>query len=161
VAQRDMFLKLDGVEGESEDPNHSGEIQLEGFQQSLMSPRDASTDQASGKRKWSHLSLRAKVDKSTAMLFKKLCVNERIPTATLRCYKAGGKAPVEYLTITLSNVYVVKVQAGELESSVGEVIPHCDFDLSFGTIVITSNKQTEKGGGSGTIVCQDNLMVNT
>ncbi|HEX7616466.1 MAG TPA: type VI secretion system tube protein Hcp [Thermoanaerobaculia bacterium] len=161
MAQVDMFLKLDGVEGESEDPSHPGEIQLEGFRQSLMSPRDASTDQASGKRKWSHLSLRAKVDKSTAMLFKKLATNEKIPTATLKCYKAGGLAKVEYLTITLSDVYVVKVQAGELESNAGEVIPHCDFDLSFGKIVITSGKQTEKGGGSGTIVCQDNLMLNT
>ena len=156
-----MFLKLDGVEGESEDPSHPGEIQLEGFQQSLMSPRDLATGMASGKRRWAHMSLRAKADKSTAMLFKKLCSNEKIPNALVRCYKAGGKEPVEYLSFALSDVYVAKVQVGELESNGRDVIPYCDFDLSFGKIVITSGKQTEKGGGSGTIVCQDNLMLNT
>ena len=160
MAQVDMFLKLDGVEGESEDPNHPGEIQLVGFQETLTSPRDVGTGQNTGKRRWAHLSLRAKADKSTAMLFKKVIGNEKIPNALLRCYKAGGKAPVEYLTIALSDGYVAKVQVGELESSVGTVIPHCDFELSFGKIVITSNKQTEKGGGSGTIVAPDDLMAN-
>jgi len=160
MAQRDMFLKLDGVEGESEDPKHPGEIQLVGFQETVTSPRDVATGQASGKRRWAHLSLRAKADKSTAMLFKKLCTNEKIPNALLRCYKAGGTEPVIYLTIALSDVYVAKVQVGELESNAGEVIPTCDFDLSFGRIVITSGKQTEKGGGSGTIVAADDLMAN-
>ena len=160
MAQVDMFLKLDTVDGESEDPNHPDEIQLLGFQETLTSPRDVSTGQATGKRRWAHLSLRAKADKSTAMLFKKLITNEKIPTGTLRCYKAGGKASVEYLTIALSDVYVVKVQVGELESSLGSVIPPCDFDLSFGKIKITTNMQTEKGGGSGTIVAADDLMTN-
>jgi type VI secretion system secreted protein Hcp len=160
MAKVDMFLKLDGVEGESQDPKHPGEIQLDGFQQSVMSPRDLSTDQASGKRRWAHMMMRAKVDKSTPLLFKKLAQNEPISTAILRCYKAGGLGPVEYLTITLTKVYVVRVQAGQLEATGGDVIPHCDFDLSFGSIEISASQQTSQGGGSGTVMFRDDLALN-
>ena len=161
MAQVDMFLKLDGVEGESSDPAHGGEIELDGFLQIVTSPRDPATGQATGKRRWAHLALRAQVDKSTPLLFKKLVTNEKIPKATLTCYKAGGKGKVEYLKIVLSEVYLAKVQVGQLEASGGDVIAPCDFDLSFGKIEITASPQTSKGGASGTIVCNDDLMSAT
>jgi type VI secretion system secreted protein Hcp len=160
MALVDMFLKLDGVNGESEDPKHKAEIQLDGFRINVVSPRDSFTNQASGVRRWSHLSLRAKVDMSAPLLFTKLVTNAKIPSAVLVCRKAG-KEQFEYFKITLTEVLVVKVEAGELESPAGSAVPHCDFDLAFGTIEIVASPQSSTGPMSGSITCVDNLMAKS
>jgi type VI secretion system secreted protein Hcp len=160
MALVDMFLKLDGVNGESEDPEHKAEIQLDGFRLNLVSPRDSFTNQASGARRWSHLSIRAKIDMSTPLLFLKLATNTKIATAVLTCRKAG-KVQFQYFKITLSEVLVVKVEAGEFEASGASVIPHCDFDLSFGKIEILGSPQTSTGPTSGTVSMQDDLRLNS
>ena len=114
MALVDMFLKLDGVDGESQDSEHKGEIQIDGFSLGAVSPRDAFTNQAAGAVRMSHVTIRAKVDKSTPKLFTKIAKNEKIPSAVLTCRKAG-KEQFEYFKVTLSEVLVVKVQAGDLE----------------------------------------------
>ena len=159
MALVDMFLKLDGVDGESSDSKHSGEIQIQGFQLGVMSPRDSITNQAKGARRWSHLSIKANVDMSTPLLFMKLATNAKIPKAVLSCRKAG-KEQFEYFKVTLSEVMVVKIQAGDLESGGGDVIPHCDFDLAFGKIEISASPQTSGGPMSGQVMFMDDLMNN-
>jgi type VI secretion system secreted protein Hcp len=157
MALVDMFLKLDGVDGESSDPAHKGEIQIDGFRFNLMSPRDSFTNQATGVRRWSHLTLRAKVDKSTPLLFMNLATNGKIPKAVLTCRKAG-KEQFEYFKVTLSEVLVVKVQAGDLDAGGSDVIPQCEFDLGFGKIEILAKEQTSLGPTSGGVMFVDNLM---
>jgi type VI secretion system secreted protein Hcp len=157
MALVDMFLKLDGVDGESSDPAHKGEIQIDGFRFNLVSPRDSFTNQATGVRRWSHLTLRAKVDKSTPLLFMNLATNGKIPKAVLTCRKAG-KEQFEYFKVTLSEVLVVKVQAGDLDAGGGDVIPQCEFDLGFGKIEILAKEQTSLGPTSGGVMFVDNLM---
>src|SRR5664279_5078007 len=152
MAQVDMFLKLDGVQGESQDPDHKNEIQIEGFRLNCMSPRDSFTGQATGIRRWSHLTIRAKVDMSTPLLFQKIATNAPIPKAVLACRKAGGGA-VTYFMVTLTNVAVAKVQAGDREN----VAPQCEFDLAFGTIEIRGQPQTSLGTSGGNISMQDDL----
>jgi type VI secretion system secreted protein Hcp len=159
MALVDMFLKLDGVDGESPDPAHKNEIQLDGFRVNLVSPRDSFTNQAGGVRRWSHLSMRGKIDKSTPLLFMKLATNAKIPKAVLTCRKAG-KEQFEYFKITLSEVLVVKVQAGDLEATGGDVIPHCDFDLAYGKIEISAQTQTSMGTMGGPVMFLDDLMSN-
>jgi type VI secretion system secreted protein Hcp len=160
MALVDMFLKLDGVEGESSDPDHKGEIQIEGFRLNLISPRDSFTTQPSGVRRWSHLSIRASVDMSTPLLFQKLATNSKIPKAVLTCRKAGKK-PVDFLKVTLNEVLVVKVQTGDLEAGKGDVVPPCDFDLAYGKIEIVASPQTSLGTSGGQNMMMDNLMANT
>lgn len=160
MALVDMFLKLDGVDGESSATGHKGEIQIDGFQLGLLSPRDSITNQAKGARRWSHLSIRANIDMSTPLLFMKLANNAKIPKAVLTCRKAG-KEQFEYFKVTLSEVMVVKVQAGSLEASGGDVIPRCDFDLAFGKIEIIGSPQTSGGPTSGQVMFVDDLMSNS
>ncbi len=159
MAQVDMFLKLDGVDGESPDPQHKSEIQIDGFTLGALSPRDSFTNQAAGAVRMSHVTIRAKIDKSTPKLFSKIAKNEKIPSAVLTCRKAG-KEQFEYFKVTLSDVLVAKVQAGELE--VGEdVIPHCEFELAYGKIEIQAKEQTSVGPTSGPVIFVFNLPTNS
>jgi type VI secretion system secreted protein Hcp len=155
MADVDIFLKLDGVDGESADPDHKNEIQLDGFSVNCTAPRDSFTGQATGVRRWSHLSMRAKVDKSTPLLYQKLTSNATIPSAILTCRKAG-KQQFTYFKITLSDVLVAKVEAGDLQAG-DSAIPKCDFDLSFKKIEISAQSQTTLGTMGGQVVMQDDL----
>jgi type VI secretion system Hcp family effector len=78
MAVVDMFLKLDGVDGESQDKDHKNEIDILGFKLSSKSPRDASTGQATGKVRFTNLTVRSNIEKATAKLFQKLTMNEKI-----------------------------------------------------------------------------------
>jgi type VI secretion system secreted protein Hcp len=158
MAQVDMFLKLDGVDGESNDPAHKNEIQIDGFILNAVSGRDAFTNQGAGVVRMSSMTIRAKVDKSTPKLFTKIAKNEKIPTAVLTCRKAG-KEGFEYFRVTLSEVLVVKVQAGDLGGD--DVLPPCEFDLSYGRIEMLAKEQTSKGPTSGPVVFTFNLMTNS
>jgi type VI secretion system secreted protein Hcp len=159
MAQVDMFLKLEGVDGESPDPAHKGEIQIDGFSLNAVSGRDAFTNQAAGAVRMSHMTIRAKVDKSTPKLFTKIAKNEKIPSAVLTCRKAG-KEQFEYFKVTLSEVLVVKVQAGDLEAAEGDVVPQCEFDLAYGKIEMSAKEQTSTGPTSGPVMFVFNLMSN-
>lgn len=159
MAVVDMFLKLDGVDGESLDPAHKGEIQIDGFSLNAVSGRDSFTNQAAGAVRMSHMTIRAKIDKSTPKLFTKIAKNEKIPSAVLTCRKAG-KEQFEYFKVTLSEVLVAKVQAGDLEAG-GDVIPQCEFDLAYGKIEISAKEQTSTGPTSGPVMFVFNLMSNS
>jgi type VI secretion system secreted protein Hcp len=160
MALVDMYLKLDGVEGESKDSGKKNEIQIEGFRLGAVSPRDSFTNQAAGAVRMSYLTIRAKVDKSTPKLFDKIAKNEKIPKAILTCRKAGSDQE-PYFTVTLSEVLVVKVQAGQLEATIsGQVIPPCEFDLAYGKIEMDAREQTEKGPTGGAMKFQFNLPTN-
>ena len=160
MALVDMFLKLDGVDGESPDPAHKGEIQINGFRLNAVSPRDAFTNQAAGAVRMSHMTIRAKVDKSTPKLFTKIAKNEKIPSAVLTCRKAG-KEQFEYFKVTLSEVLVVNVKAGDFEAREGDVIPQVEFDLAYGKLEMSAKEQTSQGPTSGPVVFVFNLMSNS
>jgi type VI secretion system secreted protein Hcp len=160
MALVDMFLKLDGVEGESKDASgKSSEIQIDGFSLAGTSPRDSFTNQAAGAVRMGHLTIRAKIDKSTPKLFEKLTRNAKIPTATLSCRKAG-KEQFEYFKVTLSEVLVVRVHVGSLEGG-GTVVPPCEFDLAYGKIEMKSFEQTDRGSTSGPMTFLYMLTTNT
>jgi type VI secretion system secreted protein Hcp len=159
MAQVDMFLKLEGVDGESGAKGHLGEIQIDGFRLGAVSTRDSHTNQGPGGARMSHMTIRAKIDKSTPKLFTKLTKNEKIPKAILTCQKAG-KEQFEYFKVTLSEVLVAKVQAGDLEAEGGGVVPQCEFDLAYGKIEMEAKEQTEKGPTSGPVCFAFNLPTN-
>jgi type VI secretion system secreted protein Hcp len=160
MALVDMFLKLDGVEGESKDASgKQTQIQIEGFRIGALSPRDSFTNQAAGAVRMSHLTIRAIVDKSTPKLFSKITKNEKIPNATLTCRKAG-KEQFVFFTVTLSDVLVVRVEVGGLEPDENDVAPRCEFDLAYGKIEMEAKEQAEKGHMSGAVMFIFSLASN-
>jgi type VI secretion system secreted protein Hcp len=160
MALVDMFLKLDGVEGESKDASGKGtEIQIAGFSLTGTSPRDAFTNQAAGAVRMGHLTIHSTIDKSTPKLFEKLTKNAKIPTAVLSCRRAG-KEQFEYFKITLTDVIVARVHAGSLQGG-DETLPPCEFDLAYAKIEISSKEQTDKGPTSGPVMFTFNLGTNS
>jgi len=160
MAQVDLHLKLEGIVGESKDAKNNLEMQIDSFRLKVESPRDASTGFASGAARMSTLTIRGKIEQPTAKLFDKSYHHQKINKATLTGRKAG-KDPLDFLIMVLTEVLVMRVEIGDLEGGDGDLIPPCEFDLSYGTIQVKTQGQTETGLGSGFLQFDANLMTKT
>jgi type VI secretion system secreted protein Hcp len=106
----DAFLKLEGVDGESTDDKHKGEIEVRSFQLASIQDAAANASRSSaggGKGKVSihDISFTKPIDKSSPALMKAATSGKHFPTAVLTCRKAGGSQQ-EYLVIKLTDVLV-------------------------------------------------------
>jgi type VI secretion system secreted protein Hcp len=103
----DMFLKLEGIKGESVDGKHKDEIDVLAWSWGMSQSGTTHVAQGGGAGKVNvqDMSITKYVDKSSATLMAKISHGEHITTATLVVRKAG-KDPLEYITITMEDVLV-------------------------------------------------------
>lgn len=151
MAAVDYFLKIDGVDGESTDDKHKGEIQLESF--SFGATNSGSFNSGggggSGKVVVQDFHFVKKVDKASAKLFTACCTGEHIKTATLTCRKAGKDAQ-EFLKILLSPVLVSSFNEGGAAGA--DIIPTEQVSLSFAKVEFKYKAQQADGTLGGEIV---------
>lgn len=108
----DMFLKIEGVEGESQDESHKNEIQIDSFSWGASNPSSVTqgTGLGSGKVSISSLNFMKRVDKASTNLFKACCDGTHFTKTTLTCRKSGGTAKVEYLVYELKDCMIDATQ---------------------------------------------------
>jgi type VI secretion system secreted protein Hcp len=142
MAAVDYFLKLEGIEGESQDAKHKGEIQLDAFSWGAVNPLDPGTGQSVGKVRVHLAQFRARESKASPKLALFCVTHERIKTATLVCRRAG-KEQQEFLKYTFSPAAVASYDVeGDAKS---DVVPVDKFSLSFHKIEIEYRPQNPDG----------------
>lgn len=109
----DMFLKLDGIKGETMDAKHKGEIEILSWSWALIQPSSAGSGAGSGAGKVQvhDIVVSKTVDVASPNLIAFCCQGKHIKTATLAVRKAGGEQQ-DYLKITLEDVLITSVQPG-------------------------------------------------
>lgn len=100
----DIFLKLDGISGESTDADHTGEIDVEAF--------TFNAKRASGKVKFSPLRVIKVYDASSPKLMQAAASGRHIRSGTLTFRRSGDPNGVEFLTYKLSDLTVTSYQEG-------------------------------------------------
>ena len=108
MATVDGFLMPDGIKGESTDSGHTGAIELDSFnwgsiQMSTLG--SATTGGGAGKVRAQDLHFRAVPSVASPLFYQYCTTGLPIKKVMLYVRKAGGKQ-IDYLTITLENVYV-------------------------------------------------------
>jgi type VI secretion system secreted protein Hcp len=151
MASVDYFLKIDGVDGESTDDKHKGEIQLESYSLGHTNTGSFSSGGGGGSGKVSMQDFHfvKKVDKASAKLFTSCATGEHLKTATLVCRKAG-KDQQEFLTIVMSPVLISSYQNGGSHGS--DMIPTEQVSMAFGKIEYKYKEQKPDGSLGGEVI---------
>ncbi len=105
----DMFLRLDGIKGESQDAKHKDEIQIESFSWGMSQAGAFGTGGGTGRVSVHDISITKRIDKSTPLLMLSCANGKHILTGLITVRKAGDK-PVEYLKIKLEDILISSVQ---------------------------------------------------
>jgi type VI secretion system secreted protein Hcp len=143
MATVDYFLKIDGIEGESADSKHKGEIQLESWSLGATNAgsHSAGGGGGAGKVHMQDIFFTKKVDKATPKLILACATGEHIKKAVLTCRKAGKDAQ-EFLKYTFSELLVSSWQLG---GNPTDVIPHESFSLNYTKVEVEYKEQKPDG----------------
>jgi len=109
----DMFMQIGTLKGESRDKAKAGQIDVLAWSWGVSNSGSAHTGggAGAGKANVQDLSFTKYIDKCTCSLLLASCKGSHYTDATLVVRKAGGK-PLEYLTITMSEVLISSVSTG-------------------------------------------------
>ena len=154
----DMFLKIDGIDGESTDSSHKSEIELLSFAYGANQPGSAGHGGGSGvgKVQVQDFVFSKYFDKASPKLFEACATGKHTPKVVLTCRKAGGSQQ-EYLKITFSEVLVSSIQNS---GSGGSTLPTESVTLNFSKIEIEYKPQDDKGGLGGVVKTGWDLTKN-
>lgn len=144
----DMFLKLNGISGESKDRAHVNEIDVLAWSWGESSGT-ALTKKGLVPTACIHdLSLTKYIDAASPELIMRTINGQVIVDAKLTVRKAG-ETPLEFLVLSMTNVTVKSYSTG---GSGGEDRLTENVTLRFGRMVGTYKKQDATGAVSGTVV---------
>jgi len=154
----DMFLKLDGVKGESKDKAHGQDIDILSWSWGMSNSGSAHQGggAGSGKVNVQDLSVTKYIDSSSAPLMLSCCNGAHFDTAVLTVRKAGEK-PVEYVTIQLQEVLITSVETG---GSGGQDRLTESVTLNFAKVKMEYLPQEAKGGKGTMIPFSWNIAAN-
>jgi type VI secretion system secreted protein Hcp len=131
----DMFLKMDEIQGESNDDKHKGEIDVLSWSWAVKTTPGiiGGGGAGAGRPVFSDLTIRKYVDKASPNLFFYSVMGRDNPTATLTVRKAGG-SPIEFFKIKLYNCLVTSVANGGTSA---DDRPLEDITLNYSKIEMT------------------------
>jgi type VI secretion system secreted protein Hcp len=157
---QDIFLKINGINGESQDASHKDEIEVLSWswdvsQQSTM---HAGSGGGTGRATVSDLSFQHYIDCATPNLTQYCLTGKHIDEAKLVVRKAGGN-PLEYIKFTMTDVLVTSVNPSGVSAS--QQSPIENVTLSFAKLTQEYVTQNAQGGSAGTIAATFDIKQNT
>jgi len=111
MAETDMFLKLDGIEGESQDHKFKDWIEVQSWNWGVHQASTAHHHTGGGhsKASFQELHVSKHMDKASVKAFKACAKGQHLKKAKLVCRKAGGDNALEYFTIEMDDVIITNV----------------------------------------------------
>ncbi|WP_034996116.1 Hcp family type VI secretion system effector [Beijerinckia mobilis] len=153
----DMFLKLDGIQGESTDSKHKNEIEIDNYSFGV-SQQGTSTyggGLGAGKAQFQDFHFSKRADKATPNLFVAVATGKHISEALLTVRKAGGQQE-EYLKVTMKDVLISNFSTSGSEGAV----PLESISFNFTEVKIEYSPQQKSGSLEGSIVGGYNVKKN-
>ena len=156
---QDIFIKIEGIEGESQDSVHKSEIEVLSFSWKVLqeSTMHAGSGGGAGKATVEDLEFEHYVDRSSPNLMKYCLTGKHVPEATLTVRKAGGN-PLVYLKLNFSDVIVTSVNPHGSNSDDLRVRER--VRLSFSRIKQEYAVQNAQGGSGGAITAAYDIKGN-
>ena len=113
----DIFLQIKGarqgdMKGSVTEKGKEGAIKIATCQNPNLSPRDAASGQATGKRQHSPITITKEIDKASPLLMKAFSDKENLPEVSLTYYRTGKKGGSEkWYTVTMKEVLISSLKS--------------------------------------------------
>jgi type VI secretion system secreted protein Hcp len=144
----EMFLRLDGVEGESLDHAHGKEIEIQSWNWKTVNHVrwDVNQGGQSTKVEVKEIRIDKICDKASVILYQNCVTGKHIPKARITCRKNDGDQKVEYLIVDLQDVMVSRVEwtGNGDQQSLNESV-----ELSFAEFKLHYSVQQDQGTAGG------------
>jgi type VI secretion system secreted protein Hcp len=143
AATEECFLRVDGVQGDSADARHRGEIELLSWSLGLTTPVAATSAGAAatvGRADFQPLRVTQRIDRAVPALVQIGASGRHVQSAVLSCRRPGREA-ADYLKITLQDVLVSGVRLGDS----ADAPPGAEITLAYGRISIEYRQQMPDG----------------
>ncbi|QHM70964.1 Hcp family type VI secretion system effector [Mixta intestinalis] len=132
----ELYLRLQGITGESRDNLHQGWIDLKGYSWGLESPGTG----ANGTVNFQNVIVYASLDKATPAMITHATKKTLISKAELAICRAGSEHK-EFCRITLENVRIVSISMGD-----SGVASEVSYGLEADKVQFQYWEQTSRGG---------------
>jgi type VI secretion system secreted protein Hcp len=112
MAKTNIYLKLDGLNGESMDDEHKDWIEVESWSWGVDNPASFAQGQG-GQSTQAHVSAINVVkncDAASVAMYKACTTGKHIPKGTLSCLKLDGDSRIEYMKVDLTDIMVSNLQ---------------------------------------------------
>ena len=158
MAAVDYFLKIDGIDGESQQDKHKNEIELDSwsFGETNAGTMARSGGGGAGKVSMQDFHFVMHVNKASPKLFLACATGEHIKSAKLTCRKAG-KTQQEFLKVTFTDLLVSSYQTGG--SGNADVLPTDQISLNFSKIEFDYAEQKADGSLGASVKTNYNLKL--
>jgi len=155
-AAADYFLKIDGVEGESIDDKHKGEIEIQSWSWGASNSGSMASGGGTGKASFSDFHFTKTVDKSSPKLMQAVATGEHLKTMDLTVRKAGG-TQMEYYVIHLEDILVSSYSTS---GSSGDLLME-EISFNYQKIEFEYIPTKDDGTADAAVKASWNLATNT
>lgn len=152
-----MFMRIEGVSGESRDAKHTGWTDVTSFSWGAEQPGSMSTGGGggAGKVNFNDLKVVAEIDKAAPILLKHCATGQHLAKVEISACKAGGSL-MEYSRTTLEDVLITGVKF------VGANNQDVIIEYSFQAAKVKNQywEQTDKGTKGAEVQMAFNIKEN-
>jgi type VI secretion system secreted protein Hcp len=153
-----MFLKIDGIQGESIDSWHANEIEIQSWSWMTTNPVrwDLNQGGQSSKVKVDKIVVQKVCDQASVALYRYCTTGKHFKNARIICRKNDGEQKLEYLTVEMQDVMIQQVNwTGQgNEQALGESIEIC-----FAEFTLTYKPQQDSGDATGDMTFGYNVQT--
>lgn len=156
MASVDYFLKIDGIEGESADSSHKGEIDVQSWSWGATQSGTMSFGGGggAGKVNMQDFHFVMNFNKASAKLMLACAQGTHIASCIMTARKAG-EGQQDYLKITFSDVLISSYQA-----SGSSLVPTDSISFNFSKVEIEYKEQKPDGSLAGAVKTGYNVKEN-
>ncbi|MEP6648891.1 MAG: type VI secretion system tube protein Hcp [Lapillicoccus sp.] len=139
-----VFLKLDGIEGESKDSRHAKEIDVNAwsFGVSNTGGSHSGGGGGAGRATFTDIAVTKVLDKATPALMLAVATGRHIRTGRLTV-TSDGPHPLEYLVVDLEDLLLTSCLLADTSD---DARPVENVAISFGTVHVAYQQQSASGG---------------
>ena len=154
----DYFLKIDGVDAETTDDKHKGEIELSSFSwgETQFGTAGSGGGAGAGKVQKQDFTFTKRIDKSSPVLLIGCATGQHYKSAVLTARKAGG-GQQDYLKITMEDLLISSYATG---GSQGDPLPMETVTLNFAKLEMSYKEQKADGSLGGEVKQKYDFAAN-